>query len=131
MKPNRITISSSKRGTTVKATGHAAQALFDALTKKVDPQLARQAIGPCTVHFEDRGQDFTSWDVDAQGVVTDSRPFQRDQWAGTQLLAPPVVGELLRVRTPRQTEGHCMNYPVIRITRTVVKPAIQSGGTGG
>jgi len=36
MKPNQITVSQSKRGTTVKATGAAGAALFDAVATTVD-----------------------------------------------------------------------------------------------
>lgn len=49
--PDRITVSRSKRGTTIKATGRSAQALFDALAKPIekaakqaDPQASIEAV---------------------------------------------------------------------------------------
>lgn len=42
-RPDRITVSRSKRGTTIKASGAAAQALFDAMTAGLDTtEAARQ-----------------------------------------------------------------------------------------
>jgi hypothetical protein len=55
--PDRITVSRSKRGTTIKASGRAAQQLFDVITKQVDKgakaaeaapaKVARQVIAWC------------------------------------------------------------------------------------
>lgn len=117
-KPNAITVSQSKRGTTVKATGAAAQALFDALTTKVDPRLAAQRIGPCTVHFEDHGQDFLEWDLDEHGQVVACRPFQALVWCGKRVMAPPVVGQKLHLRRPDGSET-LINYPVAKVVRQV------------
>jgi hypothetical protein len=38
------------------------------------------------VHLEDRGQDFLEWDLDADGLVIDARPFQAEIWRGVQVL---------------------------------------------
>lgn len=41
--PNRITVSRSKRGTTIKASGRFAQALFDALSAEIEKKPAQPA----------------------------------------------------------------------------------------
>lgn len=41
MSSDRITVSRSKRGTTIKASGRAAQALFDAITSEANPPTAQ------------------------------------------------------------------------------------------
>ncbi len=48
-----------------------------------------------TIFFEDDGQDFLEWDVDENGLVIDSRPFQGAMWASGNLfldLESLVVG---------------------------------------
>lgn len=130
MKAGRVTVSSSKRGTTVKATGKAAQALFDALAGP-QPQLVPKAGTPYRIEFEDHGQDFLVWHVDATGKVTDCEPQQAWVWVGVQVLAEPKPGERVRVRTVAGTEA-TVNHPVFRIKRThTPPPAVATGGTGG
>jgi len=95
---NSFTVSRSRRGTTVKAKGTAAQALFEALTSKIDPRLAATAGEPYRIHFEDHGQDFLRWDVDANGVITDSQPYMAGTWVGLQVLQRPEPGQLVGFR---------------------------------
>lgn len=52
MKAGRITVSRSKRGTTIKATGTAAQALFEALTKGTPRTLVHEPGAPTTPGYE-------------------------------------------------------------------------------
>lgn len=37
------------------------------------------------IHFEDHGQDFLTWQLDNNGVVVDSLPFQASTWAGVRV----------------------------------------------
>ena len=34
------------------------------------------------IHFEDHGQDFLSWDIDENGTIIKSGPFQDWVWKG-------------------------------------------------
>jgi hypothetical protein len=34
------------------------------------------------IEFEDFGQDFLTWYIDEDGYILDSKPFQRNIWAG-------------------------------------------------
>jgi hypothetical protein len=38
-----------------------------------------------TVQLEDRGQDFTEWDLDEDGVVVACRPCQEIVWCGVKV----------------------------------------------
>lgn len=117
---NSVTVSRSKRGTTVKASGSAAQALFDALTQggQADRELKRLE-GLRTVahvlHFEDHGQDFLRWDIDAAGVVIDAHPYQADVWKGCLLLNAPEVGERVRFFSARTKREMTLAYPVAKV----------------
>lgn len=54
------------------------------------------------IEFEDKGQDFLFWELDRNGYVINSEPFQKEIWEGTW------------VDTLELEEGHC---PIIRIPR--------------
>lgn len=45
-------------------------------------QLCAKENTAVTIHFEDGGQDFHEWDLNAEGCVIDSRPFQATMWCG-------------------------------------------------
>lgn len=46
-----------------------------------------------TIFFEDNGQDFLEWDIDENGLVIDSRPFQATVWCGLILdIGSLVIG---------------------------------------
>ncbi|MCY1408136.1 hypothetical protein D3C76_654870 [compost metagenome] len=67
-----------------------------------------------TIYFEDLGQDFLEWDIDRNGVVVASRPFQAEVWCGTVVLSmtvglPPVI------RGSRVTTPLTLKYPIDRI----------------
>jgi len=69
-----------------------------------------------TVHFEDHGQDFLEWDIEA-GVVVDCRPFQGWFWNGTKVHSTDIQpGLLLDIATKsgggRRTR---LRYPVERV----------------
>ncbi len=126
MKPNSITVSRSKRGTVIKASGLAAQALFDKLAVEVDARLNVTGAYPCTVTFEDHGQDFLEWDIDEHGRVADSRPLQASVWCGARLQALPVAGQCLSYRSPTDDQVHRIRYPVKKVTQRL-KPAAAQG----
>lgn len=109
---DRITVSRSKRGTTVKATGAAAQALFDALA-------GGSAVK--TVHFEDHGQDFDEWDLDATGRVVACRPSQGWMWCRYRVVGPVEVGARLTVHdvgVPNGTPSE-LKYLVTKVVSLV------------
>lgn len=116
-----MTVSRSKRGTTIKATGAAAQALFDRMAEKLDSRLVvgtPVASGPYTIHFEDHGQDFLEWDVDATGTVVGCRPLQGWVWCGLVILGNAQVEQLVSCRRGNE-EPRYINYPVAKITRSI------------
>ena len=114
-RPNAITVSRSKRGTTIKATGQAAQALFDAMAKRLEAKIDPRRPGPHTIHFEDHGQDFLEWDVDAHGVVTDSRPCQAWCWKGAVLINNAAPGGIVAYVSAADGERHSIRYPVAKV----------------
>jgi hypothetical protein len=120
-KPSAITVSRSKRGTTVKATGAAAQVLFDAMASRLEAGISPVRPGPHTVHFEDHGQDFLQWDIDAHGVVVASRPFQADQWCGSVLVGDAVPGATLRYVSPHDGQERSIRYPVAKVVHRVAE----------
>lgn len=116
-RPSAITVSRSKRGTTVKATGAAAQALFDAMAARLDARLSPLRPAPHTVHFEDHGQDFLEWDIDAHGVVIGCRPFQSGVWCGAVLVSDAQPGACLRYVSASDGAEHAIRYPVRKVVR--------------
>ena len=140
---NTLTVSHSRRGTTVKATGLAAQQLFDALAARAEAGQPLPRPGPHTVHFVDMGQDFLEWDIDARGVVTDGRPCQAWAWRGCVLVDDAKPGQQLRYMGG-DGQVHSIRYPVARVVARVAllpdseRPAAQppaggvaAAGTGG
>jgi len=68
-----------------------------------------------TIEFEDRGQDYLEWDLDADGYILDSRPYRKD-WIGDLVdLTSIQVGRPLRIHIIGATI--VSKYPVIKITR--------------
>ncbi len=43
-----------------------------------------------TLVFEDKGQDFIEWNINPDGVVLRSRPFQSQFWQGVIVMNPQV-----------------------------------------
>jgi hypothetical protein len=117
-RPNTITVSRSKRGTTVHARGAAAQALFDDMARRKEFEAALrlpERPPPHEVHFEDHGQDFLRWDVDEKGVVTASYPFQSDLWAGCVLVDNAKPGQRLRIFSHTLRREMTVAYPVTKV----------------
>lgn len=44
-----------------------------------------------TIELEDKGQDFTRWTCDDQGVVVKCEPFQSWLWVGAKVLNPETL----------------------------------------
>lgn len=109
-----ITVSRSKRGTTVKATGKAAAALFDALTTGLPDQAAVPGAVVCTLHLEDHGQDYLEWDLDAQHRVVGCRPLQAFVWRGKQLARVPQPGDRPELVKP-DGSSTWLHYPVSKV----------------
>jgi len=73
-----------------------------------------------TIRFQDCGQDFLEWDIDSDGTVIDSRPFQRRLWNGRIVLNPDVaVGEKVRLARPvgsgNPDKELTVKYPVVAV----------------
>lgn len=114
-RPNAITVSRSKRGTTIKATGQAAQALFDAMAKRLEAKIDPRRPGPHTIHFEDHGQDFLRWEVDAHGVVIDSLPYQGHIWNGSVLINNAEPGGIVAFVSALDGQRRTIRYPVAKV----------------
>lgn len=43
------------------------------------------------IHFEDHGQDFLRWEIDAKGKVIGCEPFQASYWCGLEVWQPSLL----------------------------------------
>lgn len=68
-----------------------------------------------TIRFQDHGQDFLEWDLDAKGKVVACRPFQAWLWCKARV----TNAETLR-------RGSLVTYRMGRIERTVRYPLVQA-----
>lgn len=71
------------------------------------------------IHFEDNGQDFLWWDIDAAGSVVGCGPFQAWCWVGLEVALSTVrKGSCIATRRPGQpeTEGR-LKHRVSRVER--------------
>lgn len=75
------------------------------------------------ITFEDEGQDFLEWFIDKDGYVLDSKPFQRNIWAGKSTSPDFVqVGDLLPIFMEEREGQDCfshINYPIKEIKEFV------------
>jgi len=70
--------------------------------------------------FEDHGQDFLRWELDAKGTVIGCEPFQASIWCGNVVTdhGKLVVGETLRYKSPGDASStDSIRYPLVRIER--------------
>ncbi len=67
-----------------------------------------------TIYFEDDGQDFLEWDLDAHGVVIACRPLQEWAWKGGRVVGTPKVGEFARYQR-LQKSPLTLNHRIVRI----------------
>lgn len=74
--------------------------------------------GSRTIRLEDRGQDFTYWTIDRDGVVVDCGPFQGWLWNGTRILNRNIRrGDILTILPKGAAEPTTLLYPVVSIDR--------------
>lgn len=85
------------RGVTIRATGAAALALSTAARSTLQ---GAPGMAHTTIKFEDNGQDALEWDLDADKVVIDSRPYQASVWRGMQVLGAVEPGRTILVMQP-------------------------------
>ena len=75
------------------------------------------------LHFEDLGQDFLRWELDAKGRVIGCGPFQAFSWVGCQVLVFEKLkaGDSLFYER-RSKSGGCsggfIRYPLAKVTFT-------------
>lgn len=77
-----------------------------------------QAPVATRVHLVDQDQDFTEWDLDAGGVVLDSRPFQAEVWRGVRVLnhLSLRIGQQLQLELADGTRRP-LKYPAAGVMR--------------
>ncbi|ODV27963.1 MAG: hypothetical protein BGP10_12270 [Rhodanobacter sp. 68-29] len=76
-----------------------------------------------TIHFADHGQDFLAWDVAADGVVLDVRPYQGWLWKGCKVinLAELAPGGIVMFTRPGDGEhALTIKHPVADVTDAAV-----------
>ncbi|MBN1987849.1 MAG: hypothetical protein JW783_00445 [Bacteroidales bacterium] len=69
------------------------------------------------IEFEDNGQDFLTWTIDAEGYVVRSEPFQQEVWVGVWVdIFELAIGLRPEVRIPAHgDEITVLNHRVINI----------------
>lgn len=67
------------------------------------------------LHFEDHGQDFLWWDIDAEGNVIDCGPFQASVWVGCKVATGSVSQGCPPFFKSKQGKRMSLNYPVEKI----------------
>lgn len=72
-----------------------------------------------TLHFEDHGQDFLRWELDRNGKVLASKPFQGSIWKGVKVLQPQLSrkGSIVRFVRPGESEEKTIRYPLTKVTK--------------
>lgn len=70
-----------------------------------------------TVTFENHGQDFLEWDIEA-GKVVDCRPSQAGYWIGTEVHNLHIqAGDNLIITEPSNPNHRCtLLYPVRKVS---------------
>lgn len=88
--------------------------------KKPDQAVPpRVRVDRTILHFEDHGQDFLEWTLDAAGVVVDCQPFQAWVWCGCRVSDHAALEAGDRVRFHRLAGGAArrVQYPLTAIER--------------
>lgn len=77
------------------------------------------------IHFEDCGQDFLRWELDAKGKVIGCEPFQASAWFGKEVVQPSklTVGDLVHFYESRDKTFHHIRYPVAKVERFSKDPS--------
>ena len=87
------------------------------LTSKLR-QLCAKSLTLMTLRFADAGQDFLEWDLDANGCVIDSRPFQASTWVGMRVIDPMhlCLGQTPAIVSWTDWQESILRYPIVKIT---------------
>ena len=78
------------------------------------------------LHFEDHGQDFLRWKLDAKGKVIGCEPFQGFVWKGKFVMGHQGLqaGAMVHYRTAGEsTSASHIRYPLARVERVKGGPA--------
>ena len=85
------------------------------------------------ITFEDGGQDFYFWDIDAEGNIIDSQPFQASIWCRHRVVnhASLSPGGLAIIKPQEGGEPLTIKYRVTHIDRikTPAPPKCEECGT--
>ena len=71
------------------------------------------------LEFEDHGQDFLRWELDAKGTVIGCEPFQASTWCGLEVFQPGLlaVGDLVHFYDSRDKSFRHIRYRVAKVER--------------
>ena len=71
------------------------------------------------LHFEDLGQDFLRWELNAKGKVIGCEPFQASTWCGLEVFQPGLlaVGDLVHFYDSRDKSFRHIRYRVAKVER--------------
>lgn len=71
-----------------------------------------------TIHFEDHGQDFLTWEVDQDGFVTDAQPFQSTIWGGCKVINMKELkpGGPVKFQSRHDGRNYTLLYPVEKLS---------------
>lgn len=71
------------------------------------------------IHFEDHGQDFLRWELDANGKVIGCEPFQFATWRGVKVFQPSLlaVGDLVHFYSSQDKSLRHIVYRVSKVER--------------
>jgi hypothetical protein len=73
------------------------------------------------ITFEDHGQDFLTWQLDNNGIVVASEPFQSWVWSGVKVLHPDRLraGSTLAYKRGPKKRFSTIRYPIASIEPTM------------
>ncbi|AOJ05103.1 hypothetical protein WS70_25635 [Burkholderia mayonis] len=73
------------------------------------------------IELEDRGQDFTEWKCDENGIVVECSPFQGWLWEGVRVIGATDLsrGDVVDF-VDKQGRLRTLNYRVARVTQPPV-----------
>jgi hypothetical protein len=80
----------------------------------LERRLRKLAKVAMTIRFEDRGQDFLEWDLDATGKVLESRPMQGWIWCKRTVTNH---ADLRKGSKAWLDDGSDIRYPLVKVQR--------------
>lgn len=71
------------------------------------------------LHFEDYGQDFLRWELDANGKVIGCAPFQASIWCGNHVFNPQALqaGDIVFFWSQGEPEVRSIRYLLKKVVR--------------